>query len=39
VTPNIAIVPAYRYEYFGIEVSGEDDLTGHNFQLGARFDF
>ncbi len=39
MTPNFAVVPAYRYEYVGVEVSGEDDLTGHGLQIGARFDF
>lgn len=38
LSPNLSVVPAYRYEYVNIEV-GDDDLTSHGLQIGARFDF
>ena len=39
VTPNFAVVPAYRYEYAAVEIDDEDPVRGHNLQIGGRFDF
>jgi len=39
VTPNFAVVPAYRFDILGIEVGDDDTILSHSLQLGARLSF
>jgi opacity protein-like surface antigen len=39
LSPNLSIVPAYRFDYTAIDVGEDDEFTAHSLLLGARFDF